>query len=133
MRVCELVNIRLADVDLDRCQIRVNEGKGKKDRVAPFPEGFKETLGMHMAGMREKRASYLFKSSWKKRYSDRGAEPVRRHAASLAGVWGEASPQVPPEARPNVGRSGDPTKWGVASQPGAEGARSGKGDFSQTL
>jgi len=133
VRVCELVNIRLADVDLDRCQIRVNEGKGKKDRVAPFPEGFKETLGMHMAGMREKRASYLFKSSWKKRYSDRGAESVRRHAASLAGVWGEASPQVPPEARPNVGRSGDPTKWGVASQPGAEGARSGKGDFSQTL
>ncbi len=133
VRVSELVHIRLADVDLDRCQIRVNEGKGKKDRVAPFPEGFKETLGMHMAGMREKRASYLFKSSWKKRYSDRGAEPVRRHAASLAGVWGEASPQVPPEARPNVGRSGDPTKWGVASQPGAEGARSGKGDFSQTL
>ncbi len=33
----------------------------------------------------------------------RGAAPVRRHASWLAGVWGEASPRVPPEARPNVG------------------------------
>ncbi len=52
VRVSELVNISLADVDLDRCQIRINEGKGKKDRMVPFPDGFKETLGMHMAGMR---------------------------------------------------------------------------------
>jgi len=44
----------------------------------------------------------------------------------MAGVWGEPSPRIPPEARPNLGRSGDPTKWGVASQPWAEGAREGR-------
>ena len=36
VRVSELVNIHLAGVDLDRCQIQVAHGKGRKDRVAPF-------------------------------------------------------------------------------------------------
>jgi integrase/recombinase XerD len=44
VRVSELVAIRLDDVDFDRCQIRVKEGKGRKDRVVPFPSAFKETL-----------------------------------------------------------------------------------------
>lgn len=36
VRVSELVKITLADVGLDACQIRINVGKGKKDRVVPF-------------------------------------------------------------------------------------------------
>jgi hypothetical protein len=35
------VAIRLGDVDFDRCQIRINLGKGGKDRVVPFPSAFK--------------------------------------------------------------------------------------------
>ncbi len=92
VHVSELVTIRLADVDLDRCQIRVNEGKGKKDRVVPFPEGFKETLGMHMAGMREKRAAHLFESSWKKWYSDRGVRRMLERYAQAAGLERNVSP-----------------------------------------
>jgi len=42
------------------------------------------------------------------------------HTVCLAGVWGEASPQVPPEARWTAGRSRG------ASQPWAEGARGGE-------
>ncbi len=66
-----------------------------------------------------------------------GAEPVRRHAASLAGVWGEPSPPVPTEARPNLGPA---ARVRETSQPGAEGARRGRGggergvvDFSRAL
>ncbi len=44
VRVSELVAIRLNDVDFDRCQVRINEGKGRKDRVVPFATAFKETL-----------------------------------------------------------------------------------------
>ena len=62
----ELVNIRLDDIDLDRCQIRIDHGKGDKDCVVLFPDASKETLGMHMQGLREKKATYLFESSWKK-------------------------------------------------------------------
>jgi integrase/recombinase XerD len=49
VRVAELVNIKLADVDLDACQLRINGGKGKKDRVVPFARGFKEALALHVS------------------------------------------------------------------------------------
>jgi len=52
---------------------------------------------------------------------DRGPSPISRfpdsRAVRLAGVWGEASPQAPPEARWTAGRSRG------ASQPWAGGAR----------
>jgi integrase/recombinase XerD len=92
VRVSELVNIRLADVDLDRCQIRVNQGKGQKDRVVPFPDSFKETLALHMERMRDKRASYLFESSWKKKYSDRGVRRMLERYAAVVGLERNISP-----------------------------------------
>ncbi len=60
VRVSELVNIRLVDVDLDRCQIRINQGKGNKDRVVPFPDPFKGNAGPpHGAHAREERDASL--------------------------------------------------------------------------
>jgi len=47
--------------------------------------------------------------------------PIIRHSVFLAGVWGEASPQAPPEARWTVGRSRG------ASQPWAGGRRRERG------
>ena len=92
VRVSELVNIRLGDVDLDRCQIRVNHGKGNKDRVVPFPDPFKETLALHIARLEEKHATYLFKSSWKKKYSARGVRRMLERYAQAAGLEHNVSP-----------------------------------------
>ncbi len=72
VRVSELIRIKLSDVDFARFQIRINIGKGGKDRIVPFPAVFKETLALHAASMKGKGATYLFESSWKKPYSDRG-------------------------------------------------------------
>ena len=38
VRVSELVRIRLGDVDLDGCRIRIEQGKGKKDRYVRSPQ-----------------------------------------------------------------------------------------------
>jgi len=92
VRVSELVNIRLSEVDLDRCQIRITQGKGNKDRVVPFPDPFKETLGMHMEQLRKKGATYLFESSWKKRYSDRGVRRMLERYAEAAELSHNISP-----------------------------------------
>ncbi len=92
VRVSELVHIRLADVDLDRCQIRINQGKGNKDRVVPFPDPFKETLALHMERLREKHATHLFESSWKKRYSERGVRRMLERYAQAAGLERNVSP-----------------------------------------
>ncbi|WP_231571033.1 tyrosine-type recombinase/integrase [Gordoniibacillus kamchatkensis] len=33
VRVSELINIKLSDVDFHYCQIRINKGKGSKGRI----------------------------------------------------------------------------------------------------
>lgn len=91
-RVSELVNVRLSDVDFDVCQIRINEGKGLKDRVVPFPSSFKELLAMHHQAMCLKKATYLFESSWKRRYSERGIRKMMRRYADMAGLKKTISP-----------------------------------------
>jgi integrase/recombinase XerD len=88
VRVSELVAIRLGD----RCQIRVNEGKGGKDRVVPFPSAFKETLALHHDRLRQRGASHLFESSWKKPYSDRGVRRLLERYATAAGLPHPISP-----------------------------------------
>jgi integrase/recombinase XerD len=92
VRVSELVAIQLDDVDFDRCQIRINEGKGGKDRVVPFPSAFKETLALHHDRLRQRRASFLFESSWKKPYSDRGVRRLLERYATAAGLVHPISP-----------------------------------------
>ena len=92
VRVAELVAIRLDDVDLDACRIRVTQGKGNKDRVVPFPTSFKETLGLHMDAMRHRGAVHLFESSWKKPYSTRGVRAMLTRYANLAGIAHPISP-----------------------------------------
>jgi integrase/recombinase XerD len=92
VRVSELVAIRLDDVDFDRCQIRVNEGKGRKDRVVPFPSAFKEILALHADALRKKGVAHLFESSWKKPYSDRGVRRLLERYATTAGLAHPISP-----------------------------------------
>ncbi|MGG4191936.1 hypothetical protein [Paenibacillus sp. cl6col] len=50
----------MADSDFHYCQIRINKGKGRKDRIVPFPQTFKELLSMHTdSRFGEKEASGL--------------------------------------------------------------------------
>ena len=87
-----LVDIRLVDVDFDRCQIRINKGKCGKDRMVPFPSAFKETLALHHDRLQQRAASYLFESSWKKQYSDRGVRRLLERYATAAGLPQPISP-----------------------------------------
>lgn len=86
VRVAEVVAIRLDDVDLDACRIRINLGKGAKDRVVPIPPAFRETLALHIDQMRGRGATHLFESSWKKPYSTRGVRALLARYAHQAGL-----------------------------------------------
>jgi integrase/recombinase XerD len=92
VRVSELVRIRLDAVDLDRCQIRIVQGKGGTDRVVPFPAGFRETLAVHMDTMHTRNARYLFESVRKDRYSERGIRKILAKYADAAGLSHALSP-----------------------------------------
>jgi integrase/recombinase XerD len=92
VRVSELVNIKLTDVDYDRCLIRVKAGVGKEDRMVPYPATFKEVLAMHADRMRQQKAEYLFESNWKRPYTDRGVRKVLAKYVELAGIKRKISP-----------------------------------------
>ncbi len=92
VRVSELVKIKLSEVDFDRCQIRITQGKGKKDRIVPFPNEFKEILAIHAHNTRDKGGKYLFESSWKKPYTDRGIRKILEHYTKEAGLEHSISP-----------------------------------------
>lgn len=86
VRVAELVAIRLDEVDLDACRIRITRGKGGKDRYVPFPAAFREALALHLDAQRARHAAFLFESSWKKPYSTRGVRALLARYAKQAGL-----------------------------------------------
>jgi integron integrase len=56
LRVSECVTLRVKDVDLDRCEVRVRGGKGNKDRRVPLPRVAVPALRAHLARVK---AGYL--------------------------------------------------------------------------
>lgn len=92
VRVGELVNIRIYDVDLSECQIRINEGKGDKDRIVPFPESFRELLSFHIQDKKKDHAVYLFESGWKKKYTERGIRQILSKYSKKADLEVNISP-----------------------------------------
>ncbi|MFN2432694.1 MAG: integron integrase, partial [Gemmatimonadota bacterium] len=52
LRVLECARLRVKDVDLDRREIVVRDGKGMKDRVTLLPESLRAPLGEHVERMR---------------------------------------------------------------------------------
>jgi len=75
VRVAELVAIRLDDVALDGCRIRITHGKSGKDRTVPFPPSFKETLALHIQARRRADGDHLFESTWKSPTAPAGYAP----------------------------------------------------------
>jgi integron integrase len=53
MRLMELIRLRVKDVDFDRGEIVVRDGKGAKDRVTMLPESVKSDLHAHLRWRRE--------------------------------------------------------------------------------
>jgi len=92
VRVTELIHIKLSDIDFDRCQMRINEGKGKKDRIVPYPTGFREILAIHVDNSIKNKQTNLFESSWKKPYTDRGIRKILEKYTEKAGIAHSISP-----------------------------------------
>jgi integrase/recombinase XerD len=92
IRVQELVNIKINDIDFDRCQIRINKGKGSKDRIVPFPQDTRETLMLFTNAEKNKWAVYLFESNRKKSFTTRGIRKILADYAIEAGMNQSISP-----------------------------------------
>jgi len=54
MRLFELLRLRVKDLDLERRQITVRDGKGQQDRVTMVPESLRTALEEHLKSVRER-------------------------------------------------------------------------------
>lgn len=84
VRVSELCSIQVADVDLDACKIRINLGKGSKDRYVLFGKSFATALRTHIAAHPKNR--WLFQTRRNTRYSTRRVQQIVSKYAELSGV-----------------------------------------------
>ena len=112
VRVGELVKIKIDDVDLKACQIRINKDnirinnnkktktiKSKKqsnekikNRIVPFPASFKEGLATYIKSIKKEQAEYLFEPNLKKPYSVRGIRAILANYTSRADMKHTVTP-----------------------------------------
>lgn len=57
MRLLECLRLRIKDVDFERCEIVVREGKGNKDRVTMLPQGLIDPLRAQISAVRSQHAA----------------------------------------------------------------------------
>ncbi len=94
VRNAELANIRLTDVDLQGLRIRIQQGKGSKDRYVPIPQSFRGELLQYIESQRQKKAIYLFESNRLKPYSTRRIRQIVKQYAQKAKITKRVYPHL---------------------------------------
>jgi integrase/recombinase XerD len=84
VRVSELCGIEVGDIDLENCRIRINRGKGDKDRYVLFGKSFATALRTHIAA--HPRNRWLFQTRRSSRYTTRRVQQIVKKYAEKAGV-----------------------------------------------
>jgi len=94
VRNAELAGMRITDVDLESLRIRIEQGKGKKDRYVLIPASFRGELMQYIESQHEKRATYLFESNHLKPFSTRRIRQIVKQYAENAGITKRVYPHL---------------------------------------
>jgi integrase/recombinase XerD len=94
VRNAELAQIRLTDIDLEGLRIRIEQGKGGKDRYVPIPASFRGELMQYIESQHEKRATYLFESNHLKPFSTRRIRQIVKGYAENSGITKRVYPHL---------------------------------------
>ena len=84
LRLSEIVGLKIKDLDSVQMQIRVQQGKGKKDRVTILSERVLEILRRYFQQYQPK--EWLFEGADGGQYSKRSAQQIVKDAARKAGI-----------------------------------------------
>lgn len=84
VRVSELCGIQFGDIDIENHKIRINGGKGDKDRFVLFGKSFATALRTHIAAHPNNR--WLFQTRRNTRYTTRRVQQIVKLYAEQAGV-----------------------------------------------
>jgi integrase/recombinase XerD len=86
IRNAELANLAVDDVDVQGQRIRIQHGKGGKDRYVPFPASFRGELAQYVMTKRATRSRYLFESYHQTKFSTRWIRELVHQYAAKAGL-----------------------------------------------
>ncbi len=92
LRISELLNLRIPDIDVERMQIRVVRGKGNKDRVVGLSKMFLIILKRYAEGY--KPVDYLFNGEDGGKYSPTSVRKILKNACDKAGINKKVTPHV---------------------------------------
>ena len=84
LRVGEIVNLKITDIDSSNMQVLIEHAKGKKDRYANLPESILEQLRDYFREYRPK--FYLFEGQFGGQYSIRSCQKVFSQALEKAKI-----------------------------------------------
>jgi site-specific recombinase XerD len=89
LRVSEVVNLRVRDIDSGRMVINIMEAKGKKDRVVPLSPVLLGYLRQYFRVYHPK--DYLFEGQGKLQYSTRSVQEILKKSKQKAGIRKQGS------------------------------------------
>lgn len=84
LRVSEIVNLKVTDINSERMQVLIESAKGKKDRYVNLPESVLNDLRTYYALY--KPAKYLFEGQYGGQYTNRSAQSVFKQALVRANI-----------------------------------------------
>ena len=84
LKVSEIVNLKVKDIDSERMQVFIERAKGKKDRYVNLPESILEQLRAYFLAYKPKK--YLFEGMYGEAYSTRSAQQVFSDALKKANI-----------------------------------------------
>lgn len=92
LRISELTNLKLADFDIDRRQLIVKDGKGRKDRYVSLAESFIPLLSNYYYSYKPK--IYFVEGQEKGKYSNESVRQFLRRSCARAGIKKVVTPHT---------------------------------------
>lgn len=84
LRISELINLKVKDIDSDRMQIRISQSKGKKDRYTLLSKKTLLTLRQYFTEYKPK--EWLFEGEGGGRYAQRSIQNILKNAVKRVGI-----------------------------------------------
>jgi integrase len=96
-RISELLNLKINDIDINGLMVRVNKGKGSKDRIIHVSKKFIGILGGYQ--MKYAPSDYVFEGAGSNRdisirYSASSVRKIINNAAAGSGITKDVSPHI---------------------------------------
>jgi len=92
LRLSEVLNLKIRDIDSEQMRIHIRNAKGQKDRSVMLAESLLQDLRAYFREYKPK--SYLFEGQGKEQYSAKSVQNTVKNTAKKAGIRKQVTPHI---------------------------------------